>query len=234
MCNCEFCRMQILIIAATEKEISPLLKSNRTIDTLITGVGVPDTLYHLQKKLGEKKYGVVIQAGIAGTFTQQFQLGAVVIVKEDSFADIGMEEKGEFTSLFETKMANKNTFPYKDGWLINDRLVPGKIPVPLVRAVTVNTVSDSKKQKAMLLKKFEPQIETMEGAALHFVCLHENIPFLQVRGISNYVGERDKSKWKMKEAIQNLNKEMKRFLGPEGLNNLNLPKLDEGRHLNKP
>lgn len=45
----------------------------------------------------------------------------------------------------------------------------------------------------------------MEGAALHYTCLLENIPFMQVRAISNYVGERDKSKWKMKEAIRNLN-----------------------------
>lgn len=210
--NCEFCRMQILLIAATKEEISPFLKSSLPADILITGVGVPNTLYQLQKKLSEKNYGLVIQAGIAGAFTKQFQPGEVVIVKEDCFADIGMEEKGAFTSLFETTMANKNTFPYKKGWLINDKLLAGTKPLALTRAVTINTISDSKKQKAMLLKKFDAQIETMEGAALHFICLQENIPFLQVRAISNYVGERDKSKWKMKEAIQNLNQELKRLL----------------------
>jgi futalosine hydrolase len=36
----------------------------------------------------------------------------------------------------------------------------------------------------------------------------ENIPFLQVRSLSNFVGERDKSKWQIKEAIENLNKEL--------------------------
>jgi futalosine hydrolase len=48
----------------------------------------------------------------------------------------------------------------------------------------------------------------MEGAALHYVCLQENIPFLQIRSISNRVGERDKAKWEFKEAIKNLNKEL--------------------------
>ena len=47
----------------------------------------------------------------------------------------------------------------------------------------------------------------MEGAAFHYVCLQENIPFVQLRAISNFVGERDKSKWLMKEAIENLNRE---------------------------
>jgi futalosine hydrolase len=42
----------------------------------------------------------------------------------------------------------------------------------------------------------------MEGAALHMVCLENKIPFLQIRGISNWIGERDKSKWKIAEASE--------------------------------
>ena len=52
----------------------------------------------------------------------------------------------------------------------------------------------------------------MEGAALHYVCLSEKIPFLQLRSVSNYVGERDKSKWALREAIMNLNIELQRLI----------------------
>ena len=52
----------------------------------------------------------------------------------------------------------------------------------------------------------------MEGAALHYVCLMEKIPFLQIRSISNYVGERNKRNWNMKEAIANLNKKLIEFV----------------------
>jgi futalosine hydrolase len=52
----------------------------------------------------------------------------------------------------------------------------------------------------------------MEGAAFHYVCMHMNVPFLQVRSISNMVGERDKSKWKMKDAISNLNDELSKII----------------------
>ena len=52
----------------------------------------------------------------------------------------------------------------------------------------------------------------MEGAALHYVCLCEKIPFLQLRCVSNYVGERDKSKWEMTEAISNLNIELNKII----------------------
>jgi futalosine hydrolase len=56
------------------------------------------------------------------------------------------------------------------------------------------------------------QVETMEGAALHYVALQLNIPFLQVRSLSNFAGERDKKRWRMEEAIENLNKELERLL----------------------
>jgi futalosine hydrolase len=45
----------------------------------------------------------------------------------------------------------------------------------------------------------------MEGAAFHYLCLHEQVPFIQIRAISNMVGERNKLNWKMKEAVYNLN-----------------------------
>jgi futalosine hydrolase len=53
----------------------------------------------------------------------------------------------------------------------------------------------------------------MEGAALHYVCLQTGVPFIQIRCISNYVGERDKSKWKFNEAFDSLTDVVLRYLG---------------------
>jgi futalosine hydrolase len=44
----------------------------------------------------------------------------------------------------------------------------------------------------------------MEGAALHYVCLMEKVPFLQIRAISNITGDRDKNRWKLKESLKSL------------------------------
>ena len=83
-----------------------------------------------------------------------------------------------------------------------------KTDLSAVKAITVNKISDSALQRNQFVNNFNAAIETMEGAALHYVCLQEKIPFLQLRSISNYVGERDKTKWMMKEAIENLNNEL--------------------------
>jgi len=52
---------------------------------------------------------------------------------------------------------------------------------------------------------FDPVTESMEGAALHYVCISENVPFVQIRSISNYIGERNKQKWDMMNSIVNVN-----------------------------
>lgn len=206
--NHEICTMQILVIAATKLEIAPFITDNKQAEILITGLGVPATLYQLQKKLQQHTTSIVIQAGIAGAFTKDFQLGDTVLVKQDTFADIGMEEKNSFTSVFNAGLADENQFPFSKGWLINQSDIFSRSHLPSVKAITLNKVSDSLLQKQQAVDNFAPQTESMEGAALHYVCLQEGIAFIQIRSISNLVGERDKSKWKVKEAIISLNKEL--------------------------
>ena len=204
----EICTMQILLIAATEKEIEPFTATNPKTDVLITGVGVPNTIYHLQKRLHQIDYDLIIQAGIAGTFNRNILLGQTVFVKQDCFADLGIEEKEMYTPIFETGLVDKNEFPYSNGWLVNTSAYLQTTGLSLAKAITVNKISDSALQNQQFIKQFNPEIETMEGAALHYVCLQENIPFIQLRTVSNFVGDRDKTKWKMKEAIENLNSEL--------------------------
>ena len=208
----EICNMQILLIAATEQEIQPFIATNAETDVLISGVGIPSTMYHLQKRMQQIDYDLIIQAGIAGTYNKDIKPGQTVLVKEDSFGDLGMEEKENFTPIFESALVDKNEFPFTNGWLVNTNKIFETSSLRSVKAITINKVSDSELQKQQLIKQFNADIESMEGAALHYVCLQENISFIQIRSISNYVGERDKTKWKMKEAIDNLNAELSKLI----------------------
>jgi futalosine hydrolase len=52
----------------------------------------------------------------------------------------------------------------------------------------------------------------MEGAAFHFVCLREEIPFMQIRVVSNYVEPRNKNSWNIPLAIANLNDFLRKYL----------------------
>ncbi|MGH2565686.1 MAG: futalosine hydrolase, partial [Ginsengibacter sp.] len=176
------------------------------------GVGIPATIFHLTKKLSKKKYDLVIQAGIAGSFTDILKKGSVVFIERDSFGDIGISENGNFKTLFETGFVNETDFPFTNGWLVNPNKHDKYSHLSTAIGVTVNKITDDKEQIKKLVEKFNPGIESMEGAALHYVCLQQKVNFLQLRCISNIVGERDKVKWHLKEAIGNLNIELKKLI----------------------
>ena len=221
-CMYEFYRMYILLIAATKFEIQPFLMSlvkepalikHHTIKVLITGVGQVNTTYKLTTNILNKRPNLIIQAGIAGTFSELLKLGQTVLVKQDCFGDLGMEEKEKFTTLFEAGFADKNEFPLTNGWLVNNEdTIFNSSLLSSVNSVTINKISDSLLQKQQLLNGFNADIETMEGAAFHYVCLLQKIPFIQIRSISNAVGERDKTKWAMRDAIINLNIELENLI----------------------
>lgn len=204
--------MNLLVVAATELEIKPFVDNNNFTDILITGIGVPSSIFHLTNKLLEKKYELVIQAGIAGSFKKNLTQGSVTIIQQDTFGDIGVNENGKFSTLFDLGLENKNDFPFKDGWLINENKYFSKSTLPIVKAITVNKITDDEKQLNLLREKFNADVESMEGAAFHYVCLQRKTNFLQLRSISNMVGERDKSKWKIAEAISNLDIELKKLI----------------------
>lgn len=213
--------MKILLVAATEFEISPtieFLKKNSKIDganyilgeftiqILVTGVGAPTVIYNLMKKFSKEDFDLIIQAGIAGTFNLNISLGTVVEVAVDTFADIGVEENnGSFTTVFEMELTDSNLSPYTNGWLKNNT-TSGFNFLQKVVGITVNKVSGTSESIKKIKAKYpNAEVETMEGAAFNYVCLLEGKKFVQIRGISNLVEPRNKNNWDIQLAISKLN-----------------------------
>lgn len=206
--------MDILLIAATAKEIEPFFeyyrnsKKTQNVDVLITGIGLTATTYRLLKQLQLKRPGLVIQAGVAGCFDRKISLGTVVVVKKETIADQSVIELKKLKTLFDLQLVPHDQYPFKNGWLENDSEVLNELKLKKVNAISVNEITTSKQRVRFYEESFRPAIESMEGAALHYTCLMEKIPFIQLRSISNYIAERDKTKWDMKRSIVNLNKEL--------------------------
>ena len=196
-------------MAATEMEIQPFMDSNPGVDILISGVGSPSAIYRLLKKISSTSYDLVLQAGIGGRFSYStIKLTECALITNDVFADLGIQENDQFYSLADMKLAGGSDRPYQDGLLVNNHDFLLKSALPKVSGMTVNRVSDDDFQTEVFSAKYKAEVESMEGAALHYVCLLESIPFLQLRCISNDVGVREKSSWRMGDAIINLNRQL--------------------------
>ncbi len=209
--------MNCLVVAATIIEITPFLekfrdkrplKADVDTDVLITGIGLTAATYSLAKQLSIKRPHIIIQAGVAGCFDRSVLPGTVVAVKKEAIADQSVIELEKLKTMFDLKLVPQDQHPFSKGWLVNKSDALKKIKLKKVTGVSVNEITTSKQKVELYRQTFAPVVESMEGAALHYVCLMENIPFVQIRSVSNYVAERNKKNWNMKESIINLNKEL--------------------------
>ncbi len=209
--------MNCLVVAATFIEITPFLEEYKIkkglftdieIDVLITGIGLTATTYSLTRQLHIKRPDFVIQAGVGGCFDNTVLLGSVLAIRKEAIADQSVIELDKLKTMFDLKLLPQDQFPFNKGWLVNKSDILKKVKLRKVKAVSTNEITTSKQKVKFYTQTFNPVVESMEGAALHYVCLMEKIPFLQLRSVSNYIGERNKKNWNMKESIINLNKEL--------------------------
>ncbi len=232
--------MHILLAAATTFEIQPtidfLLKrrtgpiaaprthplaphpsdshptTSHLTSTLITGVGALPTTWSIMRQIDRERPDLIIQAGIAGSFTGR-PPGEVFAIRDETLADLGVWEDHQYKSLFDLGLAEPNQNPFTAGRLVNP--YPKLLTftgLETVSAITVNEISTNPDRIAWHRTRTAATIESMEGGALHYVGLREGVAFLQLRSVSNDIGVRDKSKWNIPLAIQRLNEELIRLL----------------------
>lgn len=195
-----FCLVKITIVGATPYELEALIShhfpSDMEVDYLVHGIGGIHTTYNLTSYLSTHQPDVMIQCGLAGSFNPNIAVGDVVFVRSECFGDMGSEDQdGTLLELFDTDLEAPHAFPFQERKLRNP--FPNPVSLPEVNSISVNTVSGSEKTIVLRQKQFQADIESMEGAAFTYTCLHKHIPFVQIRGISNKVEPRNRDQWDM-------------------------------------
>jgi len=219
---------KILYVTATSSEADVLKKirgmmsvtggyrfGNFKISLLVAGVGSISTAWAMKQWISvNEKPDLAINTGIAGSYKDEFDIGDVVMPVTDCFADAGIEDGDNFLTLSEAGLTSADEFPYSNGFLFADPRysVQMKRLLKPVRAITVNTATGSEASRIKLLQKFNPDIETMEGATFFYICARENIPFLALRAISNMVEPRNKRNWNIALALDNLSEKINEVL----------------------
>ena len=150
---------------------------------------------------------------MGGSFDCNIPLGEVVFVTSDRYGDLGAEDHDKYIDIFDMGLLDGNIHPHTANTLANTpHPLHDHIRLRKVSGLSVNMVSGNERTIAHRATTYKCVVESMEGAAFHYVCLREHAVFAQVRAISNYVIPRDKSQWKMKDAVINLNNWLIEFL----------------------
>ncbi|HET8572526.1 MAG TPA: futalosine hydrolase [Edaphocola sp.] len=214
---------KILLVAATDLELRPFFdflgplavdktgpgmyeKDDRQLRICITGAGMMQSAAHIMEAVMAFQPDVALQAGIGGSFDLDLPLGSLLLVGQEMAGDIGAEDEEGFTPIADMGFADKDAFPFRDGWL--DSSFPDwpcLKDLPRVKGLTVNTISGISRTIEQRRRRYGCVVESMEGAAFHYVCLCKKIPFVQLRAVSNYVEPRNKDRWEIGKAVNNLN-----------------------------
>jgi len=224
--------VNILILAATANEVHYLKEKlsssqqsharriirykyyNLTIDIVVSGIGMVAKAYLLGKYLQNENYDLALNVGIAGSFKKEFPLTSVVNVVQDQFTEMGAEDADSFIGIADMGFKEFNTHPYANGKIINNTNFDqfGLDDLKKVSGITSNTIHGRQSSISEIISSFDPDVETMGGAAFLYACLMEEIPCAQIRSISNYVEVRDRSKWQVKSAIDQLTHEILKII----------------------
>jgi futalosine hydrolase len=215
--------LKILIIAATSREVKKITDKLQlmhriepnfnnykygklNIDVLITGHGSVFMVYYLTKAFAVISYDLAINIGMAGSYDYFLEQGFVLNVIQDEFADLGIENANQFYTLSEMELMDENQYPFEQGKLRaleTYEIMEVETLIP-VKSVTVNTVHGHQESIDRIRRKFNPDIETTEGAAFFFTCMKEQIRCLQIRCVSHYVEISKVENWNIPLTLKNL------------------------------
>lgn len=184
------------------------------VDVLTTGVGMIATAAWCSRTFAAEHYDLALNVGLCGSFDASIAAPDVVHVTADRIAELGAEDGDDFLTIHQLKLLGENEFPFDGGLLVNAN-PPPLPPLATLRSVTgitVNTVHGNERTIAAVRDRYDPDVESMEGAAFMYASLIAGVPFAQVRAVSNAVVRRNRSAWKVDEAIRALSEESVRLL----------------------
>ncbi len=190
---------------------------------IISGIGKTNASHAATLLIEKFSPSTVINFGVGGAYpSANLRAGDIAIADKEIYGDEGLWLRDGFHKADEIgiplfKKGRKkyfNEFPLDKNLMQKAVKFSGLVTrhsslVTEVKSgtfVTVSTVTGTDKRARELEKRFNAICENMEGAAVAHVCAMYGIPMLEVKGISNIVEDRDRSKWDIKTAAENCQK----------------------------
>lgn len=192
--------------------------SSQRVLVIVSGYDKANTAHALTCLLQVSRPRLVLQFGIAGGFgSAGLGVGDLVVPSVEIYGDTGSSSPQGWLSteafgLPVAQVAGRtywNSFPLEAALVARAAklLSEGTWPesTPLVAsgpAVTVSQVSGRREEAETLAGRWDALIESMEGAAAAHICALYRVPFLEVRAVSNLVGDRDRAAWDIPGAAE--------------------------------
>jgi len=199
----------LLVVVSVEPERQALVEDAALgeypgFDVVVGGVGpavaAAATAMHLVRAQERgSPYGMVICAGIAGGFAGRAEPGATVLASRVIAADLGADSADGFLPLDQLGFGHSTL----DVDAVLLAALRKRRPDAVVGAVlTVATVTGTAERAAQLLARHpDAAAEGMEGYGVASAAALAGVAFAELRTVSNRIGPRDRSTWRIPDAL---------------------------------
>ena len=187
---------------------------------IISGMGKTNAAHAATVLIEKYSPDLVILFGVGGAYPSAgLKVGDIAIAGEEIYGDEGvLDREGfhgtEFTGIPLLKKGRKryfNKFPLDKTLAARAVEASGLVtryssPVTVVKSgafVTVSTCTGTRKRALQIRKHSNAICENMEGASVAHICAMYGKPLIEIRGVSNIVEDRDRSKWNIRLAAEN-------------------------------
>ena len=163
----------LLLVAATDRELCGH-------DGLVCGVGPVEAASATARALALRRFAAVLHVGLAGG--RGIAVGELVVGTEAVYCDLSAD------------------WPVVDRVEPDARLVaalgaalPAAAPLPIHTSAAVGGAGPTVSQG--------PLVEAMEGFGVLRAAARAGVPAVEVRAISNMLGEQDRARWSLEEGL---------------------------------
>lgn len=185
----------------------------RELLVVVGGMGKVNAAHALTVVLERHEVAGVVGFGVGGAYPGTgLNVGDVAVATIEHYGDEGVATAAGWMSCegigiplhSNADRVFFNEFPVDDGSVatVVHALHEQGLTAAAGPFVTVSCCSGTATRAAELATRYGALCETMEGAAYAHVAAIYGVPYLEVRGISNVVEDRDLSKWRLDQAAE--------------------------------
>jgi len=193
------------------KITSPFSYKHITIDFVELGYTAFETAFKMGKALQKERHHLVLFAGLANSLNNRMKVGDVLNVINDIPSGIGKENDDGFQHAYQLNWLDSKKLPHHRGGFINMSSAYFNVFLPFMKtaAITTNVLGGNQHTLALKLKLFPIHIESSNGLGFQYACLHEGVPFYQLRVIEENFLDSTSDKALARE---NLNKALQQII----------------------
>ncbi|GBF05201.1 adenosylhomocysteine nucleosidase [Deinococcus aerius] len=207
--------MKVLIVVATAGEAARL--ADLPARVVVSGVGPVAAALATADALSREPFDLAVSAGIGGAYPGSgLGPGDLAVSSVIVQADLGARDGDQFLDLTALGLSvvpdtpHAGIFPAWEG----ARGLAERVGAACGPTLTLNTVTGTAQQALDLSRRHPGALtEGMEGAGVAHAALFSSVPALEIRGVSNPVGPRDRAAWRIPEALSATRRGVEGLLG---------------------